>query len=91
MCSLLVALSTGEIPKEVADVHRSDLMLEHVLNVLGECRLLTFAQAVAEIAQVSGRALHYLPVSPGDYAAALAPYLPPGEAEFLAQLGQLRP
>lgn len=49
-------------------------------------RLLTFGQAVAEVSEAAGRPLRYVPITPQQYAEALAPYLPEGEAEFLAQL-----
>jgi uncharacterized protein YbjT (DUF2867 family) len=49
-------------------------------------RLLTFAEACAEIAAAAGRALRYVPVSKAAYVAALAPVLPPGEAAFLGDL-----
>ena len=35
-------------------------------------RLLTFADAVAEIGRASGRSIRYVPVSPREYSAALA-------------------
>ncbi|WP_228530897.1 MULTISPECIES: NAD(P)H-binding protein [Myxococcaceae] len=49
-------------------------------------RLLTFAQAAAELSEAVGRPVRYVPLTPEAYAASLAPYLPQEEAEFLAQL-----
>jgi uncharacterized protein YbjT (DUF2867 family) len=52
-------------------------------------RLLGFGEAVAEIAQVSGKPLSYRPVSSAQYAEALAPYLPAPEVAFLVELFQM--
>jgi uncharacterized protein YbjT (DUF2867 family) len=49
-------------------------------------RLMTFAEAVAEIAAASGRGVRYVPVSQQEYAAALAPYLAADEVIFLTEL-----
>jgi uncharacterized protein YbjT (DUF2867 family) len=50
-------------------------------------RLLTFAEAVAEIGAASGRAVDYAPVSFAEYSAALAEaQLPPEIIDFLAYL-----
>ncbi|HEX2806682.1 MAG TPA: hypothetical protein VHN80_10985 [Kineosporiaceae bacterium] len=50
-------------------------------------RLLTFADAAAEIGAATGRQIRYLPVSPGEYAAALTGYgMPQDDAAALAEL-----
>lgn len=49
-------------------------------------RLLSFAEAVQEIAQASGKPLRYQAISGEAYAAALAPYLPAAEVAFLVEL-----
>jgi len=46
-------------------------------------RLLTFAEAAAEIARASGRPVRYTRVSPGDFAAALAEQGSPSEVTEL--------
>ncbi len=49
-------------------------------------RLLSFAEAVAEIARVSGRTVRYVPVTSEQYAAALAPHMPAEQVTFLCDL-----
>lgn len=49
-------------------------------------RLLTFAQAAAEIGRASGREIRYVPISKQEYAAGLAPYMPAKEVTFLTDL-----
>jgi uncharacterized protein YbjT (DUF2867 family) len=49
-------------------------------------RLLTFAQAIAEISAAAGREIRYVRISKAAYAAALAPYLPPDDVTFLTDL-----
>jgi len=49
-------------------------------------RLVTFAEAMAEMARAAGRELRYVPISPAQYAAALAQHVPAEQASFLAQL-----
>ncbi|MGW0593586.1 NAD(P)H-binding protein [Streptosporangium sp. NPDC002607] len=50
-------------------------------------RLLTFADAAAEISKATGREIGYLPVSPGEYAAGLVEHgVPAGYAAQLAGL-----
>ena len=49
-------------------------------------RLLTFAEAVSEIAVAAGRPIRYVPVSGEAYEKALEPYLPAEEAAFLTAL-----
>ena len=49
-------------------------------------RLLTFAEAAAEIARASGRDVRYVPVTSEEYAAALAPHLPADQVAFFIDL-----
>ncbi|WP_394824694.1 NAD(P)H-binding protein [Pendulispora albinea] len=49
-------------------------------------RLLTFAEAVAEISEASGRPVRYVPISTEEYGAAIAPYVPADYAAFLVDL-----
>jgi uncharacterized protein YbjT (DUF2867 family) len=49
-------------------------------------RLMTFADAVAEIAKAVNREIRYIPVSLEDYAAAADPGIPADIAEFLTYL-----
>lgn len=50
-------------------------------------RLLTFAEAVAEIAGASGRTIHYVPISVEEYAAALeSAQLPPDLVRLITYL-----
>jgi len=49
-------------------------------------RLLTFADATAEIARASGRPVRYVPVSFEAYADALAPFMPREEVSFFTGL-----
>ena len=49
-------------------------------------RLLTFAEAASEIAQASGRAIQYVPVSAEEYRAVLRAHVPEEFADFLTEL-----
>ena len=49
-------------------------------------RLLTFADAVAEIAKAARREVRYVPISSEQYAAALAPHVPAEYVTFLTEL-----
>lgn len=49
-------------------------------------RLLTFGEAVAEIARACGRSLRYVPVTSEHYAAELAAHVPAEYAAFLSEL-----
>jgi len=49
-------------------------------------RLLTFADAMAEISRASGRAVKYRAVDEAAYASALAQVMPAAEAAFLVEL-----
>ncbi len=79
-----VALPVGAVPEpfvdadDIADVAVAALTgTGHVgqLYELTGPRLLTFADAVAEIAAATGRAITFVQVPPQDYAAALPPEL----------------
>ena len=76
-----VALPAGQVPEpfvdvdDIADVAVAALTDERHIGALYELtgpRLLTFADAVDEIARATGRELHYVPVSLEDFAAAAA-------------------
>ena len=49
-------------------------------------RLLSFGEAVQEIARASERAVHYTPISNAAYAEALTTQLPPEQATLLSEL-----
>ena len=49
-------------------------------------RLLTFADAVAEIGAAAGRKLNYVPISAAEYESMLAQYAPPEFANWLSAL-----
>ncbi|MEV5977590.1 NAD(P)H-binding protein [Streptomyces sp. NPDC052114] len=58
----------------------------HTLDLTGP-RLLSFRQAVAEIAGAAEREIAYVPVSAREYGAALTEFgVPDGEVEFLIEL-----
>jgi uncharacterized protein YbjT (DUF2867 family) len=83
-----VALPAGEVPEpfvdteDIADVAVAALTEAGHANRVYELtgpRLLTFAEAVAEIGRATGRELRYIPVTVEDYAAAAAEHDLPEE------------
>src|SRR6266487_3570578 len=84
-----VALPAGEVPEpfvgadDIADVAVAALTQDghagQVYELTGS-RLLTFAEAVGEIAKATGRQIRYLPVPIDEYAAAAAGHGVPAEA-----------
>jgi len=83
-----VVLPAGEMPEpfvdadDIADVAVAALTDDRHIGRLYELtgpRLLTFADAVDEIAQAAGREIRYVPVSIDDYAAAAAEQGVPGD------------
>jgi uncharacterized protein YbjT (DUF2867 family) len=83
-----VALPAGDTPEpfvdadDIADVAAAALTEDgHVGQVyeLTGPRLLTFAEAVHEIAEATGREIRYVPVSIDEHAAAAAEFGVPGE------------
>ncbi len=87
-----VALPVGDVSEpfidadDIADVAVAALAEDGHAGRLYELtgpRLLTFAEAVAEIAGASGRGIRYMPVSPEQYAAALAEQEVPAEYVWL--------
>lgn len=90
-----LAFPAGDVVEPFVDVDdiaevavaalNDDAHAGQVYEVTGP-ELLTFAQAVAEIADASGRPVRYVPVSLERYAAALAPHVP---AEALALYTEL--
>jgi uncharacterized protein YbjT (DUF2867 family) len=91
-----VALPVGDVPEpfidadDIADVAVAALTDERHIGELYELtgpRLLTFAEAVEEIARASGREIRYAPVSIEEYAAPAAEQGVPDEAiELLSYL-----
>jgi uncharacterized protein YbjT (DUF2867 family) len=91
-----VALPAGDTPEpfvdadDIADVAVAALTEEGHVGQLYELtgpRLLTFAEAVAEIGAAAGREIRYVPVSQEEFAAAAADQgVPP---EFIELLGYL--
>lgn len=87
-----VALPAGEVPEPFLD---ADDVADAAYTVLTENghagrvyeltgpRALTFADAVAEIAAATGRAIDFVPVQPQDYAAELAAAQVPAEVTDL--------
>jgi uncharacterized protein YbjT (DUF2867 family) len=75
---------------DIADVVTAALTEDKHVGELYEVtgpRLLTFAEAVAEIGAATGREIRYVPVSPEQYASALLEYgLPPGFVTPLVDL-----
>jgi uncharacterized protein YbjT (DUF2867 family) len=91
-----VALPAGDTPEpfvdadDIAEVAVAALTRDGHIGELYELtgpRLLTFAQAVDEIAKATGREIRYLPVSIDEYAAAAASQGVPAEVvELLSYL-----
>lgn len=91
-----LALPAGDVAEpfvdadDIADVAVTALLDDgHVGRVyeLTGPRALTFAQAAAELSEVTGREVRYVPVSAAEYGAMLVEHgLPRDEAEFLAEL-----
>ena len=88
-----LALPAGEVPEpfvdadDIADVAVAALTDDRHIGELYELtgpRLLTFAEAVDEIARATGRQIRYVPVSIEDYAAAQG--APDELVELLTQL-----
>ncbi|KAA0022049.1 NAD(P)H-binding protein [Antrihabitans cavernicola] len=87
-----VALPTGDVPEpfvdvdDIADVAVAALTEDGHVGELYELtgpRLLTFADAVAEIGAATGREIAFVPVAVADYAGALAEYDVPAEVVSL--------
>src|SRR5918996_818501 len=91
-----VSLPAGDVPEpfvdadDIADVAVAALTDDRHIGQLYELtgpRLLTFAQAVDEISEASGREIRYVPVSIEEYAAAAAQQGVPAEViELLTYL-----
>jgi uncharacterized protein YbjT (DUF2867 family) len=87
-----VVLPAGDVPEpfvdadDIADVAVAALTEEGHAGQLYELtgpRLLTFAQAIAEISEAAGRDIRFVPVSVDEYAAAMAELGVPAEFEWL--------
>jgi uncharacterized protein YbjT (DUF2867 family) len=91
-----VALPAGDVPEpfvdadDIADVAVAALTDDAHIGRLYELtgpRLLTFAQATAEIAEATGRTIRYVPLSVEEYTTAAAEQGVPGEyLDLLAYL-----
>ena len=91
-----LALPAGDTPEpfvdadDIAAVAVAALTDDRHIGQLYELtgpRLLTFAQAVTEIAEATGREIQYVPISVDDFASALrAQQVPPEDIELLAYL-----
>jgi uncharacterized protein YbjT (DUF2867 family) len=91
-----LALPAGDTPEpfvdadDIADVAVAALTDDRHIGQLYELtgpRLLTFAQAVTEIAEATGREILYVPISVDDFASALrAQQVPPEDIELVAYL-----
>jgi uncharacterized protein YbjT (DUF2867 family) len=91
-----VALPAGDVPEpfvdadDIADVAVAALTDDRYIGRLYELtgpRLLTFADAVQEIAQATGRAIRYVPISIDDFvAAAYGQAVPDDVIELLTYL-----
>lgn len=91
-----VALPIGDVKEpfidadDIADVAVAALTEpghSHKLYELTGPQLLTFAEAIATIAQAAGRPIHYVQVTPEQYAAGLAQAdLPDGMADLVMYL-----
>lgn len=90
-----IALPAGAVPEPFID---ADDIAEVVVAALTDPRhagklyevtgprALTFAQAVAEIAQAAGRPLQYRRVAPQEFAAAMRPHVPDDVIELMLEL-----
>ncbi|QKV95835.1 NAD(P)H-binding protein [Streptomyces sp. NA02950] len=79
-------VDAGDIAEVAAAALTGDGHAGRIYEVTGP-RLLTFAEAAAELAAVTGRAVRYVPVSAEEYGAALAEHGLPGElVAFLTEL-----
>ncbi|MCE7982494.1 MAG: NmrA family transcriptional regulator [Caldilinea sp. CFX5] len=87
-----VVLPVGDVPEpfvdaeDIADVAVAALTEPGHVGQLYELtgpRLLTFAEAVAEIAKATGREIHYVQVSPEQYSAMLTAYDVPADDIWL--------
>lgn len=87
-----VILPAGDVPEPFIDIEdiaavaaaalTEDRHAGQLYELIGP-RMLTFAQAVAEIAGATGREIGYVQVSPEQYAAMLAEYGVPAEVVWL--------
>ncbi len=91
-----VAFPAGQVPEpfidaeDIADIAAAALTGNRHTGQLYEVtgpRLLTFADAIAEIAKATGRRIEYVPVSPEQYASALLEHGIP--ADFVTPLVEL--
>ncbi|HTE56893.1 MAG TPA: hypothetical protein VK698_38840 [Kofleriaceae bacterium] len=90
-----VAFPAGDVAEpfldvdDIADIAAAALTTDRHAGMIYELtgpRLLTFADAVAEIARASGREIRYVPITSAQYGAALAEVMPAEDAGFLTEL-----
>jgi len=90
-----VAFPAGDVAEpfidadDIADVAVAALTDDAHAGAIHELsgpRLLTFGDAVAEIARASGREVRYVPISFEEYASALAAHVPAEHVDFLVDL-----
>jgi uncharacterized protein YbjT (DUF2867 family) len=99
---LLGPVLEGELALPASDVHEPFIDADDIADVavaaLTDSRhagqiydltgpaLLSFTEALHEIASVTGRSVRYQPISGEAYGATLAPYLPAAQVSFLVEL-----
>lgn len=99
---LLGPVLGGELALPAADVREpfidADDIADVAVTALSDARhagqiydltgpaLLTFSEALAEIARVTGRSARYTTISSQAYGQTLAPYLPASQVSFLVEL-----
>ncbi|HEX6686681.1 MAG TPA: NAD(P)H-binding protein [Candidatus Limnocylindrales bacterium] len=91
----MIAMPAGEVAEpfvdveDIADVAFAALTEDghdgQIYEVTGP-RLLTFAQAAAEISAAAGRTVDYLPITSAQFHAALVPTVGPDYADMLTKL-----
>jgi uncharacterized protein YbjT (DUF2867 family) len=90
-----IALPAGSVPEpfvdadDIAEVVVAALSQARHANKLFEVtgpRALTFAEAVAEIANAAGRPISYRQISPADFAAGMRPFVPDEIIQLLHEL-----
>jgi uncharacterized protein YbjT (DUF2867 family) len=90
-----IALPAGSVPEpfvdadDIAEVVVAALTQARHANKLFEVtgpRALTFAEAVAEIANAAGRPISYRQISPADFTAGMRPFVPDEIIQLLHEL-----
>lgn len=90
-----IALPAGDVPEPFADAGDIADVTVAALTADGHAgrtyeltgpRLLSFGDAAGEISKAAGRELRYVPISPEQYAPALAGRMPAGHPAMLAEM-----